>query len=178
MIDPENGAEQWNTLLVAGRRSPGTVRISGNDLKFGWDIKNADGQGGATTTRTNEPLKEFDAEFELSNELDEDGVNDMERWDEFQDLLEDSSFRKAPEALEIFHPDLARNHITAAVVSLISGMSLTTGGGGKIKVHFIEYRPPKPKKAAAPAKTKTEGDKTIDADVAEIDALQKEWKSL
>ena len=177
MIDPATGAAQWDVLLIGGKVTPGVVTISGNDLGIGWDIQNATGMSGAITRRINEPLKKFDAEFELSNEQDENGVNDFERWDEIQVLLKSLvPPGKKPRAVDVFHPDLARNEITSATVANIGGCTLDGKGGGKIKVSFIEFRPPKPNKPVA--STKTEGDKKIDAANAKIKALQDEWKTL
>ncbi len=181
MIDPETGADQWNVLRVAGKASPGVVKISGPGLVVGWDVQNASGNAGASTKRTGEPIKEFSAEFDLSNEVDDLNISDFDNWDAFQELLESSTASKTPQALEVYHPDLARNHITAVTLKSIGQMSLTTGGGGKIKVDFIEFRPPKPKPAAGAGKVvskKTEGDKKIDGAVAELKGLQDEWKTL
>jgi hypothetical protein len=44
-------------------------------------------------------------------------------------------------------------------------------GGGKIKVSFIEHRPPKPKKTGSAKQVKTEGDKKIDEAKAELQGL-------
>ena len=68
------------------------------------------------------------------------------------------------------------NHITAATIGSIGAMVLDGKGGGKIKVHFLEFKPPKPNLPVA--STKTEGDKKIDAANAKIKALQDEWKTL
>lgn len=177
MIDPDSGAVQWNVLKIGSLTSPGVVRLSGNDLKIGWDIQNATGMSGAITRRINEPLKEFDAEFELSNELDDTNLSDFDAWDPFQAFLESLvPPGKKPRAADVYHPDLARNHITAVTVGSIGGMALDGKGGGKIKVHFLEFRPPKPNKPIAA--TKTEGDKKIDAATKEIGRLQKEWETL
>lgn len=164
MIDPFNGEDVWNKIVVAGIESPGVVRLSGHDRKIAWDIKEGTGQDGATTSRKGKPIGEFDAEFELSNDPTSPDSNDFDDWDSFQALLETSVSGKDPVALDIYHPDLARNHFSSVVLGSIGAMSLDGKGGGKIKVHFLEYNPPK-KKAATGAngsKSKTEGDKKID----------------
>jgi len=177
VIDPEAGGEQWDVLRIGSMRSPGVVRLGGPGLVIGWDVQNATGLAGAVTRRINEPLKEFDAEFELSNELDDLNVSDFDTWDPFEAMLRASvSNRQKPYALDVYHPDLARVGITAATLKSI-GMLVPNGkGGGTIKVQFIEFRPPKPNKPIA--STKTAGDKKIDEATAEIDKLQNEWKSL
>lgn len=177
MIDPETGAAQWDKLIVAGRRSPGVVRLSGPGLVIGWDIQNATGFSGAVTRRINEPLKEFEAEIELSNEVDDLGVSDFDLWDEFEQLLRSTVVPgKKPFAVDVYHPDLARVGITAATLKSIGMLALDGKGGGRIKVAMIEHRPPKPNKPVA--STKTEGDKKIDQANAELKALQEEWAKL
>jgi hypothetical protein len=178
MIGPES--ELWDVLRVGDMVSPGVCKVTGGDLVIGWDIKAADGQKGATTTRINEPLKKFSAEFELSNSVDDLNVSDFDLWDAFQDMLERSVSGATPSAMEVYHPDLARNHITAVTLAAIGSMQADGKGGAKVKCDFIEHRPPKPARAAGAGKvatqTKTEGDKKIDAKVAEMNALNEQYK--
>lgn len=181
MITPDAAPTQWNTLLLGtpkGQiRTPGVVVISGAGLVIGWDVQNATGVAGAVTRRINEPLKEFDAEFSLSDEPNDLNVTDFDLWDEVQAALRATvANRQKPYALDVYHPDLARNEITAATLKSIGQMALDGKGNGKIKVSFMEFRPPKPNKPVP--STKTAGDKKIDEATAEIDKLQKEWKSL
>lgn len=184
MIAPSNARRAWVTLLVTGNtggplRSPGVVVLSSNDEKFGWDIQNATGVSGAITRRINEPLKEFDADFYITDEQGPDGRTDFDDWDAFQKLLESSAARKTPYPLTIVHPDLARNHITAATVGSIGGIVLDGKGGGTIKVHFLEYRPPKPNRPVS--LTRTPGDALIEGDIATIGSLKTDlanaWKA-
>jgi hypothetical protein len=175
VIDP--ASDLWDTLRVGTMRSPGVIlSLGGPGLEIGWDIKQADAKKGATTTRINEPLKKFDAEFYLSNTADDLNVSDFDLWDDFQDMLE-SSVAGEPKALDVFHPAVARARITAVTVASIGLVQPDGKGGGKVKVAFIEHRPPKPARAAAPQK-KTAGDEKIDAKAAELKALQEEWKTL
>lgn len=177
MIDPEHGAELWGRLRFGTVVSPGVCKLSGPGLVVGWDIQDSTASAGATTKRKNEPLKKFSAEFDLSNETDEFGFSDFDRWDDFQAFLESLiPPNKKPVAAAVYHPDLARVHITAVTLESIGLVVLDGRGGGKVTVSFIEHRPPKPLKPVA--STKTEGDKKIDAANAEIKALQEEWKSL
>lgn len=177
MIDPETGARQWDAIIVGGKRSPGVVRLDGPGLQIGWDIQNGSGMTGAVTRRVAEPLKEFGAEFDLSNAPDDLDVTDFDLWDEFEALLRSTVVTgKKPFALDVYHPDLARVGITAATIKSIGMLQLDGKGGGKIKVQFIEFRPPKPNKPVA--STKTEGDKKIDQANAELKALQEEWQNV
>lgn len=175
MISPSNNETLWGRLRVGGAISPGQCRISGPGLVIGWDVANASASSGGVTTRINEPIKEFEAEFELTDEEDELNISDFDRWDDFEKVLLSSSSRAKPKALPVYHPDLARVGITAAVLKSIGPVQLDGKGGGKIKVAFIEYKPPK---KYVSTQVKTEGDKKIDGAVAEINRLQEEWKAL
>ncbi|MFI5300405.1 MAG: hypothetical protein ACHREM_20140, partial [Polyangiales bacterium] len=84
MISPSRGSEQWDYLIVAGKRAPGVVAISGAGLVIGWDIASPTGMAGGITRRIGEPVKEFDAEFTLSDEEDQFGQSDFTAWDAFQ----------------------------------------------------------------------------------------------
>lgn len=173
MITPADSA--WDYLLVAGKRSPGVVKVSGDGIKVGWDIQQATATTGGVTRRTGEPIKEFDAEFYLTDERDALGTTDFDRWDAFQKTLEASvAPGRKPYALDIYHPDLARVRITSATVGSIGTVALDGKGGGTIKVHFLEYRPPKP--IGNVTLTKTAGDTKIDKALAEIDRLNREWE--
>lgn len=189
MIAPSAAPSQWDYLYVAGQRAPGVVRISGAGLVIGWDIQNPQGMMGGVTRRIGDPIKEFDAEFYLSDETDSAGQSDFDRWDPFQKLLL-SSVPPAmmlgasvptrpggkPYPLDVVHPDLARLRITSATFSTISPLASDGKGGGTIKVHFIEYRPPRP--MGSVKLTKTAGDAKIEGAMKEIEALQKEWRAL
>jgi hypothetical protein len=142
---------------------------------------------GGITRRIGEPVKEFDAEFTLSDEEDQFGNSDFDAWDAFQKLLESSappggfsSFGVVtgprPHPLDVVHPDLARNHITAATIKSIGQMKLDGKGGGTIAVHFIEYRPPKA--LAAIKLTRTAGDDKVDALQKEVHDLAHEYEKL
>ena len=187
MIAPSAAPAQWNHLYVAGKRAPGLVRISGPGLVIGWDIQNPQGMAGGVTVRKGEPVKEFDAEFDLGDEPDAFGDTDFDRWDAFQKMLLASvppaipsfggfstgsvpTLGGKPYPLDVSHPDLARNRITAATLGSIGQLETDGKGGGKIKVHFIEYRPPRP--IGAVKLTKTAGDDKIEGAMAELKATQ------
>jgi hypothetical protein len=68
-------------------------------------------------------------------------------------MLEGLIAGPTPQAVPIYHPDLARNHFTEVTIASIGGMVHDGRGGATVTVEFIEYRPPKPK-AAAGAKAK------------------------
>ena len=149
-----SGPYSSNKLIVAGQESPGFVALSGHERAEGWDVKNASGQDGGTTTRKGRDVGKFTAEFQLSDWPDESGKTDYDGWASFQALLRTTVDGKTPLALEAVHPDLQRNGFTAVVLDKIGPHVEDGKGGGTIKVDFIEYCPPKPKPAGAPSKAK------------------------
>lgn len=179
MIDPWVGEEEWNHLVVAGVSSPGVVRLSGDGVKVEWDVKKAEGQKGGSNTRKGLPQREFDAEFTLAN--DPTLGNDFEAWDAFQALLLTSVTGAEPIALTVYHPDLARCGINAVELGSIGLLQLDGKGGGKIKVHFLEYAPPA-KKAAAGAKgaksSKPDPNDPVSKATADLNAALEEGKNL
>lgn len=173
MIAPAH--EIWNYMIVASRRTPGVARLSGHDLKIGWDIQQATATSGGWTKRINEPIKEFDADYYLVDELNVLGRSDFDDWDDYEKILKAAvAPKKKPYALDVAHPDLARVGITAVTVGLIGAMQLDGKGGATVRVHFLEYRPPKP--LTAVSLTKTAGDRQIEADLATIKQLQDDFK--
>lgn len=177
MISPADGGETWDKIYLAKTLSPGVVRLSGPGLVIGWDIQSASGTSGGVTTRINAPIKEFDAEFYLTDEEDILGRSDFDEWDSFQKLLESSVAKKtrlttilgvgtwAAQALDVVHPDLARVQITAVTLKSIGMFVSDNKGGGKIVVKFLEYKPPK---RFVSKQTRTAGDDALDASVKNL----------
>lgn len=138
---------ELSKFVLGNRLSPGVVKFTGHDRKEKWDIKDAKGQDGASTSLQGKPIGQFTATIYLVDD-GADGTNDFEDWDSFQRLIESTTNGPKPQSLSIYHPDLARNGFTSVVMSSISGMQYDGRGGATVVVEFIEYRPPKPKPAA------------------------------
>ncbi len=147
MARPADIDFELSKILLGTKLSPGTVKLTGHDRKDKWDIKEAKGQDGASTSLQGKPIGQFTATFYLADDGAE-GENDFDAWDSFQRLIESTTNGPKPVALSIYHPDLARNGFTSVVKSSISGMQYDGRGGATVVVEFIEYRPPKPKPAA------------------------------
>ncbi len=160
-LDPFANEAAWNVIVLAGVESPGIVELTGHKRVTGWDVAEASGQDGASTTRKGDPPGQFDAEFTLSNDPTQPDGNDFDKWPAFQALIESStSDPKNPIALDIYHPDLARNHYTSVVKGEIGEMARGEKGTRKIKVHFLEYWPKKAKSASGPNGSKSSSSKT------------------
>lgn len=160
MATPYDLDEDLSSIVLGTVRSPGKVTLSGHDRDKAWDIKGAKGQVGASSSLNGDPVGQFVATFQLADD-NIDGLTDFDLWEDFQRLIESTTNGPTPVALPIYHPDLARNRFTEVTNGGIGGMIHDGKGGATVKVKFLEYRPPKPKKPAA-AKAKpygeTEGD--------------------
>ncbi len=153
--------EEFSKIILGTAFSPGVVTLSGHDRNQNWDIKAAKGQTGASTTLNGAPIGQFQASFYLAaDSLDDDGLDDFDRWDDFQRLIESTTAGPKPIALPIYHPDLARNNFTEVVNGGIGGMIHDGRGGATVQVKFLEYKPAKPK-AAAKASAKPGGKAAI-----------------
>jgi hypothetical protein len=132
-------ADPLDYLLVAGMMTPGVVTLSGHDRVIGWKVQEADGQNGASTKRNGKQIAKFTATFFLVDD------SDRAEWDSFQTVLESWVDADTPIAVDVYHPDLARNRISAVQISKIGGMTHDGKGGSTVVVEFLEFRPPKPK---------------------------------
>ncbi len=190
MPNPYEHPELYKSLDLGGRKSPGTVKLSGHERPINWKKNDAKGQAGATMTLEGEPLGGFEADFTLVRDIP-GGIDDFAEWDSFQKLIESTTSGPQPTALPIYHPDLARNRFTHVVNAGVGGMSHDDNGMGHVRVKFSEYRPPKKKsgtgapKPGSKAKGSTDDAAKAIADAmsptaqaeAELDALLKEASS-
>jgi hypothetical protein len=131
-------AEDFDVIVLAGTTSPGLVTITGADREIEWDVKTAPGQKGSTTTMKGDKPAEPVASFYLATE------EDFDAWDNFDELIRSTVSGTKPKALDIYHPDLAKNGITSVVMKKIGSPVYDKKGGATITVNFLEYRPPKP----------------------------------
>ena len=156
MIPPNRvNADAWNKLELAGVRSPGLCVLSGHDRSIGWDIKEASGQDGATTTLKGDPIKKFTATFTLIRSAD-GSRDDFAEWDDYQALIDSTVDGPKPVALDVWHPDLVRLKFRSVTLSKMGGMSVDDNGVGTIAVEFVEFNPPKPKPPASPKSSKSD----------------------
>jgi len=135
MISPHNNEDGWNTITLAGRKSPGVVTLSGHAREVKWDVQEAAGTKGASMVMKTKPAGKFSADFYLADQ------DDFDAWDAFQALIESSVATDPPTGLDVVHPDLQRNKFTSVVMGKIGEMRLDGKGGGRIKVDFQENLP-------------------------------------
>lgn len=151
MITPLDNDFALSAIYLSGIRSPGVVTLSGHDRPKNWDIQKAKGSTGSSTVLNGDEAAQFEATFSLAyDEAVYDGTDDFTLWEEFQRLIESTTAGPKPFALPVYHPDLARNHITQVTNGGVGGMLYDGRGGATVKVKFLEFLPPKSKPAAKP----------------------------
>jgi hypothetical protein len=143
--------EELDTHTLGTTRSPGVVIFSGHDRVKNWNIKQAKGKTGASTSLEGDKPLSFKARYYLAGDLVPPGQQDVfEQWDAFQRLIEAMTSCPIPFALPIFHPDLARNHITEVSNGGVGGRVHDGKGGCYHEVTYQEYKPAKKKASASP----------------------------
>ncbi len=174
-MNPIDNAELYDTVLLAGKRSPGFVTLSGHDRNQKWDVKAADGAGGASTTYKGEEIAQFTASFQLVKDPVLD-LDEFAEWSDFAAILRSTLPPKGkPKALDIYHPDLAANDIKSVCQASIGGMVHDGKGGATVAVKFIEYRPAKKKGGSPSGSTTTTKPPDPNADLkAKVAALTAE----
>lgn len=134
----------FDRYTLGGALSPGVVTLSGHDRGQKIDVKEGDGDGGATTTHKGEQIVRFKASHALWKDARRDAFAE---WEAFEPILAASLETKPPTAFDIYHPDLARPSIDVKSVTVekVSGMVYDGNGGATVVVDYCENRPPKPK---------------------------------
>lgn len=149
MPNPIDHPDLYEAIEIDGRRSPGLVTLDGHDRNEKWDIKSADGAGGARTTYKGEEITQFSASFYLVKDPIL-GIDEFAAWESFAAIIRKSLANpKKPTALKIYHPDLAANDIKTISYATFGGMKHDGKGGATVVVKFLEYRPAK-KKGGSP----------------------------
>lgn len=146
-VNPIDDEDLYNVISLGGIESPGIVTISGHDRVAKWDVKEAGGQTGGTTTLKGLPPIDFQCSFFLAT------VEQFENWESFQDLIESTVNGTSPKAMDIFHPDLVRNGIRSVCAAKIGGKKHDGKGGQTVVVTFQEYAPPKSNGSGNPKKS-------------------------
>ena len=174
-MNPFFNEELFDKIVLAGVKSPGKCDISGAKRSEKWDVKEGDGQDGASTTRKGKEPSKFSVSFELYYDPFQ-GVDEYAEWTEFLKVLRRPVAGKDAVALEIYHPDLAELDIKSVVVTSIGGKKHSGKGSATVTVEFLEYSPPKPKpaKGAKGGKSSKGGKTSGDAAKSDPNAAAKE----
>jgi hypothetical protein len=179
-MNPFLEEEAFEKIVLAGVKSPGKCTIKGAKRSEKWDVKDGDGQDGASTTRKGKVPAKFSIDFELFYDPMQE-IDEFVEWDGFLKVLRRPGASKDPVALEIYHPDLAELDIKAVVVTDIGGKVHSGKGSAVVTVDFLEYSPPKPKPAKGAKGGKTSNGGKTSGDAAKQDpnaAAKRELASL
>ena len=141
-MHPMRFPDLYRSIVLGTATSPGVVTLSGHDRNPSWDVAEAKGQEGASSTLNSDPVGQFQASFYLAT------PEEQLAWSAFQRVIESTTRGPKPKALPVYHPDLAANHFTEVCNAGVGGFVRDDRGGVTVLVKFIEYRPAKPKPAS------------------------------
>lgn len=175
VINPLDHESAYDSIVLAGVRSPGRVTLSGHDRSYDWDVKKAKGaQGASTTYNGEEPSDAIVATFFLVRD-DAEGIDDLEEWPDFLGVVKSALASGSVKALDVYHPDLVANGITQVVPKKIGGVVHDGKGGQTIAITFLEYKAPKPAGGAVRgSKKKPDPDQAL---LDEIGKLTTQYKA-
>lgn len=149
MARPSDIDEDISTIVLGTTRSPGVCTITGLKDAPKWDIKDAEGQVGASTSLKGKPIGSFSCSFYLVDDGSA-GESQFDAWESFRRLIKSTVDGSKPVALPISNPDVNAAGYTEVVLGNggIEGPQYDGRGGATYVVEFMQYRPPKPKPAA------------------------------
>lgn len=146
--DPLTNPQAWDVLIVAGVKSPGVIPKGG--LKFArqykWDKKEGKGQQGGTSTFVGKPLPDGAVKFQLWT------VSQFQAWGKFLPLLKYDPVKRAPQAIQVYHPALADLDCTTIVIEEVSVVEQLDHLLWEVEVKFSEFSPPPAASAVATPK--------------------------
>jgi hypothetical protein len=144
-MSPARDGEVFDSIEFDSVTSPGVCRLTGHEREIKLDVKDSDGQHGATTTFKGTKCGSFTATFTLGWDPAA-GVDDFTAWDDFAQRLWSTvppASGKTPVAKDIWHPDLERNGYNSVILQKMGGMQHDGKGGATIAVELAEYFPPR-----------------------------------
>ena len=169
-LTPFDSTELFDSIVFAGVRSPGVVKLSGFDREENLDVKESDGQKGATTTWKGEKCGSGTATFYC---VTNDEIDEVAAWDAFELLLWSTIPPQSgakPVAKDVYHPELERNHYTSLILRKMGRRQHDTNGGMTIAVELAEYYPAKAVAAGGASGSKTA---YVDASASKDNARQE-----
>lgn len=179
-LSPFRNGDAWDKFVLGGVANPGVAKVTPK-REIGWDVKDATGQDGGSTTRKGQPIGEIEVEYYLVD--DPINGNDFETWPAYEAIIWSTVSGDKPTPVDCEHPDCARLGFKSVALKTPGSMQPDGKGGSRVKFTFLEYKPPKPKPAKGASGSKSKGaksdsDKAIDAANDKINALNNEANSL
>lgn len=173
--NPIEDEDLFDTIELGGQTSPGQVKsITGHDRKINWDVKEGEGQSGASSTLKSIPLRAPVVTFYLAT------LEDIAQWSLFREQCLSTITGATPKALDIYHPDLAAYEVRSVTLANMGAPQHDGKGGQTIAVTFQEYAPPKPKGGSASGSaSKSKKNAAPDPNAAanaELAALTQQYK--
>lgn len=157
-MNPLTHPEAWDFTL-AGVTWPGTVAIGGLKYSMGWDIKDADGQSGASLSRKGRKLSRFTVRFGMIVDPTQ-GVDQFSDWyGTWLPLLMSCFVGTDPVGLRLEHAEAQALSVDSVVVEDISQVEHPGGdlSEGYADVAFVQYAPAKKVTTSGPSKSKSGG---------------------
>ncbi len=145
--DPISDPQAYDVAKIGGIENPGIIApggITGFSRKTEWDIKKGKGTKGGTATLSQIPPTEGSIKFLLWSKFH------FEAWDQiYRTVFRQDPTKKKVNALDIYHPALAKLDIHSVVVKDIGPETPEGKGMWSITIEFIEYLPPAKKTASS-----------------------------
>lgn len=164
--------ELYDFVLLCGQPSPGLCKLSGFKRAQKWDVKDGNGQDGATTTLTGDVIAKGTITIQLWQDDRNDVDNFFAEYDEWRKIFLASIGNKS-KGLDIYHPDLARLGISSICIEAEGQLQHDGKGGATVAIDILEFKPPKPKPATTPDGSKTKKKDGPDPDQDLLDRIQK-----
>lgn len=129
--------EPVDYVVIAGQRTPGIAEISGADVPFKYDKRKGYGLSGAYSVFRGRELAEPTLTIRLYTD------EDWDDWADFLPTVRTPPNARRPRALEIQHPILEDQGITAVTVTKLGQPMQTADGEWTITISLLEYRRPR-----------------------------------
>ncbi len=163
----------WNPLdtpqdyaVVAGKKTPGILRLTSPNSPRKWDERNGYGLSGATLVFTGLGLSEFDCNLELYTPAD------WLDWDAFRPIVAKPPPRTRPKALDFAHPLTAQAGIKSVVVLDMYVPELSDDTGiWTAKIKLKEFRRPRIALAKPDGATQSASNDPIDIQLDKNNAV-------
>ena len=128
-VNPIDHPDLYDSIILAGRVSPGRARVSMPMRTEGWEKQKAKGADGAEAVNNGADLIEFDVELYLWRD---ERVDHFEAWEDWSPVLLTPVKAGNPMALDIYHPQLDGLGISSVVVKQRSNPQPDGKGGATV----------------------------------------------
>lgn len=146
LLNPIDDPRAFDSVIIAGKESPGLAQVGEVSREYEWDVKVGKGAFGSTTTFTGRVPAKFSVMFTLWTQ------QHFSDWEDFVSRLKydptkirynpDTLFVSGVSAVDIFHPVLVNLDVNSVVVQKIGGLVHKGRGVYTASIDFLEYYPP------------------------------------